>query len=236
MKIICYNINMDEEKYLDAIKNTHRERYEKFAALLLDYNKICNLTSVTDEKGVTYKHFYDSIAGEGLIPVGSSVVEIGSGGGFPSIPLAVLREDLRFTLIESTAKKCRFLQTAVDSLSLKRVQVENIRAEEGAHSPAMREKYDCAVARAVAQLNTLCEYCLPFVRVGGRFIAYKGDAAEEIEGARNAIRMLGGEIEKTVGYELPEDLGRRTLVVIKKIKPTPQNYPRGQGKERKQPL
>lgn len=112
----------------------------------------------------------------------------------------------------------------------------NIRAEDGAHSENMREKFDFAVARAVAQLNTLCEYCLPFVKVGGAFIAYKGDAAEEINCAENAIKTLGGQIEKTIGYELPENYGKRTLVVIRKIKNTPPLYPRGQGKERKQPL
>ena len=227
---------MQDKDYLDLIKNGCGEQFNKFAHLLTEHNKICNLTSVTDEKGVTYKHFYDSIFGEKLISHGASVVEIGSGGGFPSIPLKIVRDDLKFTLIESTAKKCRFLQSVVESLSLNCVQVKNIRAEEGAHSKILREKFDFAVARAVAQLNTLCEYCLPYVAVGGKFIAYKGDVADEIKAAENAIKILGGEIEEIVEYSLPEDFGKRTLVVIKKIKPTPPLYPRGQGKERKQPL
>ena len=227
---------MEQEKYLDLIKNVRGEQFNKFSHLLTEHNKICNLTSVTDEKGVTYKHFYDSIVGEKLIFNGASVVEIGSGGGFPSIPLKIVRDDLKFTLIESTAKKCRFLESVVDSLSLKCVQVKNIRAEEGAHDKNLREKFDFAVARAVAQLNTLCEYCLPFVKVGGSFIAYKGDNPEEIESSKNAIKILGGEIEKIFDYSLPEDFGKRKLIVIKKIKCTPPLYPRGQGKERKQPL
>ena len=227
---------MQDDKYLDLIKNGFKEQFEKFAYLLTEHNKICNLTSVTDEKGVTYKHFYDSIFGEKLISHGASVIEIGSGGGFPSIPLKIVRDDLKFTLIESTAKKCRFLQSVVDSLSLKCVKVENLRAEEGAHNKNLREKFDFAVARAVAQLNTLCEYCLPFVKVGGKFIAYKGDCEEEIKTAGNAIKVLGGEIEETVDYCLPEDFGKRKLIVIKKIKNTHPLYPRGQGKERKQPL
>ena len=235
-KNICYNRAMQEEKYLDLIKNGCGEQFNKFASLLTEHNKICNLTSVIDEKGVTYKHFYDSIVGEKLISFGASVVEIGSGGGFPSIPLKIVREDLKFTLIEATAKKCRYLQEVVDSLSLNCVQVLNMRAEEGAHSEKLREKFDFAVARAVAPLNTLCEYCLPFVKVGGKFIAYKGDAAEEIKGAERAISILGGEIEDTISYSLPENFGMRTLVVIKKIKSTTAIYPRGQGKERKQPL
>ena len=235
-KNICYNGNMQEEKYLGLIENGCGEQFNRFASLLTEHNKICNLTSVTDEKGVRYKHFYDSIFGEKFISNGASVVEIGSGGGFPSIPLKIVRDDLKFTLIEATAKKCRFLESVVDSLSLNCVQVLNIRAEEGAHNKNLREKFDFAVARAVAQLNTLCEYCLPYVRVGGAFIAYKGDAAEEVKSAGNAIKLLGGEIEDIVSYSLPEDFGKRSLIVIRKIKPTPPLYPRGQGKERKQPL
>lgn len=227
---------MDQDKYLDLIKNGFKEQFDKFSYLLTEHNKICNLTSVTDEKGVSYKHFYDSIVGEALIFNGASVVEIGSGGGFPSMPLKIVRDDIKFTLIESTAKKCRFLQSVVDNLSLKCVKVLNIRAEEGAHDKNLREKFDFAVARAVAQLNTLCEYCLPFVKVGGSFIAYKGDAEEEIKCAENAIKLLGGQIERVVDYSLPENFGKRKLIVIKKIKSTPSVYPRGQGKERKQPL
>ncbi len=227
---------MQQDRFLGLIKNEYGDKFSRFAHLLTEYNKICNLTSVTDEKGVTYKHFYDSIVGEKLISNGASVVEIGSGGGFPSIPLKIIREDLNFTLIESTAKKCRFLESVVDNLSLNCVQVRNIRAEDGAHDKFLREQFDFAVARAVAQLNTLCEYCLPFVRVGGKFIAYKGEAEEEIKGARNALKLLGGEIENVIPYSLPEDYGKRNLVVIRKIKSTPTVYPRGRGKERKQPL
>ncbi len=227
---------MQEEKYLDLIKNVHKEQFEKFSHFLCECNKICNLTSVTDEKGVFYKHFYDSIVGEKLIFNSASVVEIGSGGGFPSIPLKIVRDDLNFTLIESTAKKCRFLNEVVDNLSLKSVKVLNIRAEEGAHEKNLREKFDFCVARAVAQLNTLCEYCLPFVKVGGSFIAYKGDADEEIQGAQHAVQLLGGEIADVIAYSLPENYGKRKLIVIKKIKSTPSVYPRGQGKERKRPL
>ena len=197
-KNICYNRAMQEEKYLDLIENGCGGQFNKFATLLTEHNKICNLTSVTDEKGVKYKHFYDSIIGEKLISHGASVVEIGSGGGFPSIPLKIVRDDLKFTLIESTAKKCRFLENVVDSLSMGCVQVLNIRAEEGAHDKNLREKFDFAVARAVAQLNTLCEYCLPYVKVGGAFIAYKGDAAEEIRAAGKAIEILGGAIEEVL--------------------------------------
>lgn len=235
-KIVCYNRDMEIEKYLSLIKNEYSEKFELFKNLLTEANKICNLTAILDEKGILYKHFLDSVAGESLFLNGAEVVEIGSGGGFPSIPLKIIRDDLKFTLIESTAKKCRFLEGAVDKLRLDCVKVLSLRAEEGAQQKNLREKFDVACARAVASLNVLVEYCLPYVKVGGRFIAYKGNCGEEISAAQNAIKTLGGEIEKIVGYELPEDCGKRTLVCIKKVKPTPSLYPRGHGMERKKPL
>lgn len=227
---------MSEEYYENLIKNVCFDKFEKFKALLSEYNEKCNLTSLTDEKEIFYKHFYDSCAGESLFSEGARVIEIGSGGGFPSVPLMIVREDLKFTLIESTGKKCAFLKDAVDKLGLNCEQVLNVRAEDGAHSENLREKFDFACARAVARLNTLCEYCLPFVKVGGSFISYKGTAGEEIKEAENAIKILGGKTEKIINYELPENMGKRTLIVIKKVCATDKKYPRGNGKERKNPL
>ena len=233
---LCYNRAMEIEKYLGLIKEEYFEKFELFKNLLIESNKICNITSILDEKGILYKHFLDSIAGESLFLKGAEVVEIGSGGGFPSIPLKIIREDLKLTLIESTSKKCTYLNGVVDKLKLDCVQVLNLRAEEGAHKDFLREKFDIACARAVAKLNTLCEYCLPYVKLGGKFVAYKGNCNEELDEAKNAIKILGGEIENILNYELPEDNGKRCLVVIKKIKPTPSLYPRGHGMERKKPL
>ena len=233
---LCYNFFMDAEKYVDLIQNKCSDKFCEFSLLLQERNKSFNLTSICDEKGIFYKHFLDSCLGESLFPQGAEVVEIGSGGGFPSLPVKILRPDLKFTLIESTGKKCGFLNEAVEKLGLSCVQVKNIRAEEGAHDKNLREKFDICCARAVARLNTLCEYCLPFVKVGGAFIAYKGDADEEIAEAENAVKVLGGKIENIIRYELPEGCGKRTLIVIRKIKPVPDKYPRGQGKERKNPL
>lgn len=227
---------MDLDFYEKLIKYEFSEKFEKFGEMLVSFNKICNITSVSDEKGIFYKHFLDSAVGESLFSEGANVVEIGSGGGFPSIPLKIVRDDLSFTLIESTGKKCTFLNRVVDNLELKSVQVENIRAEDGARDKKMREKFDFACARAVARLNTLCEYCLPYVKVGGKFIAYKGVCDDEVKEAANAIKILGGEVEKILKYELPEGYGSRSLIVIKKIKNTPSAYPRGLGKERKNPL
>lgn len=217
------------------LTDTFKSRFDMFKELLKEHNKMYNLTSVCDDEGIYFKHFLDSIAGEEYFKEGASVVEIGSGGGFPSIPLKIIRSDLKFTLVESTGKKCNYLNAVVDKLELSGVKVLNIRAEDGAHNKALREKFDVCCARAVARLNTLSEYCLPYVKVGGRFIAYKGDCDEEIEEALSAVKILGGEVEKVVRYEL-ENCGKRTLVIVKKISPTPLKYPRGQGKERKQPL
>ena len=232
---LCYNLAMDWERYLDEINNGHSHKFNEFCRALSEKNKVCNLTSIIDEKGVKYKHFLDSAVGEFLFPQGAHAVEIGSGGGFPSIPLKIIRDDLSFTLIESTGKKCNFLNEIVDKLNLSGVNVLNIRAEDGARDKNLREKFDVACARAVAQLNTLAEYCMPYVKVGGLFIAYKGDASEEIKSAEKALKILGGEVEKVIEYELPE-CGARTLVCVRKVKSTPSKYPRGQGRERKNPL
>ena len=226
---------MTTEEYFGLIKGRYFERYETFRNLLAEYNNKFNLTAICDENGVYIKHFLDSVMGESLFGRGASVVEIGSGGGFPSIPLKIFRDDLRFVLVESTGKKCGYLQVVVDKLGLDGVEVVNERAEVAARQVVHREKYDIAEARAVARLNTLCEYCLPFVKVGGKFIAYKSDNDEEFKEAKNAVKILGGRLEDVVKYQLP-DGEKRALVVIQKITHTPEKYPRGQGKERKAPI
>ncbi|MCD8040998.1 MAG: 16S rRNA (guanine(527)-N(7))-methyltransferase RsmG [Clostridia bacterium] len=212
------------------------QRIDAFYELLVKYNSKFNLTTITDKDSFMIKHIYDSIAGEKLFPAGANVAEVGSGGGFPSIPLRIFREDLNFTLFESTSKKCDFLGTVVNELQLYGVEIVNMRAEDAAKSDKYREKFDVCCARAVARMNTLCEYCIPFVKTGGRFIAYKADAAEEIKEAVTAAHTLGCTDARLTEYELPEGMGRRTLAEYIKIKPTPAAYPRGNGKERKKPL
>lgn len=224
---------MDFEKYLEEIKT---EKFSQFFNILTEHNKLYNLTSVIQEKDVYIKHFLDSVVGEKFFPYGANVIEIGSGGGFPSIPLKLLRDDLRFTLVESTQKKCNHLQECVNNLSLTNVKILNIRAEDGGKDPLLREKFDCVCARAVARLNTLAEYCMPFIKKGGKFIAYKGDCEEELEEAKKAIDVLGGVIENVENYELPDGAGKRSIIIIKKVKNTPLKYPRGCGKERKKPI
>jgi 16S rRNA (guanine527-N7)-methyltransferase len=226
---------MDIKFYEQIINDKFAEKFEKLYNLLIEHNKMYNLTAITDLEEVYLKHFLDSVVGESYLFTNANVIEIGSGGGFPSLPLKIIRDDLSLTLVESTGKKCSYLQTCVDNLDFSNVKVMNMRAEDGAKDKLFREKYDFCIARAVARLNTLCEYCLPYVKVGGKFIAYKGDCAEEVFEAKSAIKILGGQLEEVVNYNLPNG-DKRALVIIKKVTPTPTKYPRGQGKERKSPL
>lgn len=226
---------MDENNCLKLIENDFKEEFVKFENLLIEYNNKFNLTAVCDPDGIKIKHFLDSILPADLFPVGAKVAEIGSGGGFPSVPLKIVRSDLDFTLIESTGKKCGYLRTVVDSLGLNCVKVLNIRAEDGARDRGLREKFDVSCARAVARLNTLCEYCIPYVKIGGSFIAYKGECDGELNESRRAVGLLGGEIADVRKYKLP-DGSSRCAIEIKKVRNTPDIYPRGNGKERKYPL
>ncbi len=212
------------------------ERLNAFRSLLLEYNQRYNLTAITEEKEVTYKHFLDSAAGVDLFTEGAKIAEIGSGAGFPSMVLKLLRPDLKLDLFESVGKKCAFLQVVAEHFQMENVHIYNLRAEEAAKDPRFRERYDFATARAVARMNTLSEYCLPFVKVGGKFIAYKSGDKTEIEEAKSAYKALGGRLGSVYEYALPEDFGQRVLAVVEKVKSTEKKYPRGQGKERKSPL
>lgn len=227
---------MTLENYENLIRGEYREQFELFRALLLEYNEKYNLTTILEEKDMFYKHFLDSVLGERFFKPNARVSEIGSGAGFPSIPLKIIRPDLQFDLFESVGKKCEFLRAAVDKLGFTKMNIYNIRAEDGARDKVFREKYDHATARAVARMNTLAEYCLPFVKVGGSFIAYKSGDTAEIKEAENACKILGAKLKETHFISLPENYGERTIAVAEKVKITPPRYPRGQGKERKNPL
>ena len=232
---MCYNFSMKKmfEKFNILLDVEKLEKFESYYNLLIEYNQKFNLTAITEREEVIVKHFIDSVLGVDNVN-GNKLIDIGSGGGFPAIPLRIMRGDVMLTMLEATGKKCEFLKTVVDKLELVGSTILNGRAEDIAKNPLYREQFDVCTARAVARLNTLCEYCMPFVKVGGYFVAYKGDAEEEIIEAKNAIKVLGGKIEKVETFDL---LGaKRQIVVIKKIKNTPSLYPRGNGKERKKPL
>ena len=209
------------------------ERFETYYDLLVFYNAKFNLTAITEKREVIVKHFVDSLLGADKI-YKQSLIDVGSGGGFPAIPLKIFKENISLTMLEATKKKCDFLKEVINKLDLNETFIINGRAEDLAKDDSFREKFDCCTARAVARLNTLSEYCLPFVKVGGKFVSYKGDSKEEVLEAKNAIKILGGTLEEVKEYTL--DGASRSLVVIKKVKSTDKKYPRGNGKERKNPL
>jgi len=232
---MCYTQNMKKyfEKYSINISDEKIKKFEKYYNILIEYNKKFNLTAITEREEVIIKHFVDSLLGVDNI-TGNKLIDIGSGGGFPAIPIKIFKDDVMLTMVDSTGKKCEFLNDVCRELKFDNAKAVCARAEELAKDKNFRESYDICTARAVARLNTLCEYCIPFVKVGGYFVAYKGDATEELEEAQNAIKILGGKLEKVDSFEL--EGAKRQIIVIKKKKETPQNYPRGNGKERKKPL
>ena len=208
------------------------EKLKAFSDFLKSENAKYNLTAVTDDKEIISKHFFDSLVGERFLEKGANVCDIGSGAGFPLIPLAVLRGDCSFTGVDSTQKKVNFINAACAMLDIKNCYAVHARAEE----IKPRGSFSAVTARAVASLNTLCEYCLPTLRVGGVMIAYKGSAAEEeIAEAEKAFAVLGGRVEEIFRYTLPtgED---RAIVKIRKIAPTPAKYPRPGNKPRLKPI
>ncbi len=213
-----------------------RAQFDAFYDLLTAYNAKFNLTAVTGKEEVFHKHFLDSLAGEGFIPQNARCAEVGSGAGFPSLPLRIVREDLTLTLIESTGKKCNFLRSAVRELELEGVEVVNARAEELGRDEKYRSAFDVCFARAVARMNTLAEYCMPFVGTGGLFLAYKSDNEEEYREALHALKLFGGGKSGFVRYALPRGYGDRMLMYCEKIGPTPLKYPRGRGLERRDPV
>ena len=219
-----YNVTVTEEQL---------NSFEKYYRLLVHYNSMFNLTAITEKEEVYKKHFIDSVINVDKL-VGKMLIDVGSGGGFPAIPIKIMRPDIDVTLLEATGKKCDFLKIVIEELGLKNIRVVNGRAEDLGKDKDFRECFDICSARAVARLNTLCEYCMPFVKVGGYFVSYKGNAKEELEESASAIKILGGEVEKADFYSL-DDAGR-SLIYIKKVKNTDKKYPRGQGKERKNPL
>lgn len=213
------------------------EQFDSYAAELRRWNEQINLTAIADTPGIVTRHFLDSLrcaTSWGDAP--GSLVDIGAGAGFPGLPLKILRPELQLTLVESIAKKAAFLRHIVDTLGLTNVEVIVARAEAVGRDPAQRERYAVAVARAVAELRVLAEYCLPLCRVGGRFLAPKGARIEEeLQAALPAIAQLGGRLVAIEPVALPE-LEPRTLVIVEKISPTPPQYPRAAGVPAKRPL
>ncbi len=235
-----YNTSLllsDAEKLGISLTDEQIKLFEKLSELLVEQNKTMNLTAITDPDGIAVKHFADSISALSAYDFaeGARVLDVGTGAGFPSIPLLIARPDLEMTMIDSTAKKLKYVASTVDSLGLT-AEVLHTRAEEAGQNKEYRESFDIVCSRAVAALNVLCEYCLPFVKVGGVFLAMKAaKVQEEIADAKNAIKTLGGKIVAEKSFSL-SDGGERTIVVIKKISQVPSKYPRVSAQIAKKPL
>ena len=211
-------------------------KFETLYTKLIEFNNHTNLTAITDEAGVILRHFADSLTAAPFVGDKSlKILDVGCGGGFPTLPLAIVRPDCKFFALDSTAKKLNFVAQMADELSLP-ITTLATRAEEVAVTPAHRERYDLVVSRAVARLPMLCELCLPFVKVGGRFVALKGaDGETELAEAENAIRKLGGKLISKKIFTLG-DAGGRVILEIEKVHPTPAAYPRAFAKIKKAPL
>lgn len=209
------------------------EMYRKFALyaeILAEKNAVMNLTAITEPRQVAEKHFLDSCLPLRFFdpPQNASLVDVGAGAGFPSVPLCIMREDIRPTMIDSLNKRVVFLEALTSALGIG-AQCIHARAEDSGRGD-LRESFDVAVARAVSRLSILSEYCLPLIKPGGAFLALKGgDCGDELESAQGIIRILGGKVENTVNYSLPSG-DRRTLITVRKIASTPASYPRSQGK------
>jgi len=224
------------------LSDHHLIAFEVYYQELMAWNQRFNLTAITDWEGVLVRHFLDSLSclkaiPEGKLTCGAQVIDAGTGAGFPGLPLKIVCPGMRLTLLEATGKKVTFLEHIVRMLGLEDVEVIHGRAEELGQHPAHRERYDWALARAVAEMPTLAEYLLPFVRVGGAMLAQKGEgAAAEVHGGETAITTLGGRVQQLIPVELRGLAETRYLVVVSKVAATPQKYPRRPGIPRKRPL
>ena len=225
-------------KWNIEISDYQIKQFSIYYDLLVQWNSFMNLTSITDKEEVILKHFVDSIALCKYLPLSNdTLIDIGTGAGFPGIPLKIMCPNLKVTLVDSLNKRINFLNTVIDQLKLDDIFTIHSRAEDLAHDKKYREKYDLCVPRAVANLSTLTELSLPFVKENGYFIPYKSEkSSEEISLATNAINLLGGSLEKVEEYYLPDSDIKRTLIFIKKSNKSPNKYPRKAGTPSKEPI
>lgn len=235
VKEILKNITGD---FKIQLNDTQLNQLERYFELLVEWNEKMNLTAITDAEGVAVKHFADSLTFYNYIDVrqGAKIIDVGTGAGFPGIVLKIARPDIKLTLLDSLNKRLKFLKTVVDEIGID-ADIIHSRAEDGANKPELREKFDFAVSRAVAQLNVLSEYCMGYVRKGGYFIAMKGpEMNEEIERSLKAVKTLGGKIEDVYEFSLPCGGGERTILKIGKKNFIPKQYPRISAKIKSNPL
>lgn len=227
------------EKMNIRLTDDQKSQFDLYYELLIEWNRIMNLTGITDYDEVNLKHFTDSLTISRIIDMAqiNTLIDVGTGAGFPGIPIKIAFPHIKVYLLDSLNKRIKFLNEVIKKLGLKNIYAFHGRAEDFAKDRQYREKFDVCVSRAVANLSTLSEYCIPFVKTGGYFVSYKGgDSDEEVVRSENAITLLGGEIENTDRFFLPDtDMGR-TLIKIRKRKSTPNRYPRKAGIPSKEPL
>ncbi len=215
------------------------DKFDKYYKLLIEWNEKINLTAITDEKEAALKHFVDSICALdcGLFFNGAKIIDVGTGAGFPGLPLKIIRDDLDVTLMDSLNKRINFLNEVISSLGLTGIETVHARAEELGRNKNYREKYDICVSRAVANLASLTELCMPFIKKGGYFISLKGPkASEEVKEAKKAIELLGGEFVEIKNYAIDKTDLEHNLVIIKKVRLTEKRFPRNAPKPIKEPL
>ena len=210
-----------------SMNDLQLDQFEEFYHLLIEKNKVMNLTAITDEEEVIEKHFIDSLTCRRVMDMGSvkSLIDIGTGAGFPGIPLKIIYPEISVVLLDSLNKRVKFLNEVIDELGLSRVEAVHGRAEDFAKQGEYREQFDLCVSRAVANLSTLSEYCMPYIHTGGMFIPYKsGEIEEEVTGAKKAVHVLGGKIEDVVKFQLPGTEIGRSFVKIKKYQIFRDNF------------
>lgn len=227
-------------KELDiTLSEKQQAQFYRYYELLVEWNKVMNLTGITEYEEVNEKHFIDSLSLVKVLDISkiNTVIDVGTGAGFPGIPLKIAFPHLKVTLLDSLNKRIKYLDTVIDELELNDIHTIHGRAEEYARKEEYREKYDLAVSRAVANLSTLSEYCVPYVKVGGMFVPYKsGEIDEEVKAAQMAIKVLGGKQTEVVKFTLPGSDINRSFVKIEKVKSTGKKFPRRAGLPAKEPI